>query len=124
MQTIQAIDPPVQNTICAWNQEFYGRVQITQGIIQEVHRAVAIQMVRSLLWRQENRGKTIKFYGEMQEVNISGTTNTGGTQKLDTPLKGIQDPSPWNPDNPLNGIQNLVLNGIWSQWLRGLTVPT
>ena len=54
----------------------------------------------------------------------SGTTNHRGTQKPDNPLKGIRNPIPWSPDNNLKGIWYLVQNGTWSQWTRGLTVPT
>ena len=54
----------------------------------------------------------------------AGTINPRGTQKLDNPLKVIQNPNPWNPDNPLKGIWDLVQNRTWSQWPRGLTLPT
>ena len=54
----------------------------------------------------------------------SGTTNPGVTQKTDNPLEGIWNPIPWKPDNPLKEIRNIVPNRIWSQWLRGLKVPT
>ena len=40
----------------------------------------------------------------------AGTTNTGVTQKMDNPLKGVQNPIPWKPDNTLKGIHNLVPN--------------
>ena len=53
-----------------------------------------------------------------------GTTNPGGTRKLDNPLKGIRNPIPQDPDNPLKGIQDLVQNVTRSQWPRGLTIPT
>ena len=51
-----------------------------------------------------------------------GTTNPGGTRKQDNPLKGIWNPIPWKPDNPLWEIRNIVLIGIHSQWSRGLTI--
>ena len=54
----------------------------------------------------------------------AGTTNPGGTQKPDNPLKGIRNSIPRNPDNPLKGIQDLVKNGTRSQYQRGLTVQT
>ena len=57
-------------------------------------------------------------------VIFSGNTNPGGTQKPDNTLKGIHNIIPQNPDNLLKGIRNLVTNGIWSQWPRGLTIPT
>ena len=38
----------------------------------------------------------------------AGTTNHGGTQKSDNPLKGIQNPIPCNLNNPLKGIRDLV----------------
>ena len=57
-------------------------------------------------------------------IGCDGTTNTGVTRKPDNPLKIIRNPIPQKPDNPLKIIQNLVPNGIWSQWPRGLNVPT
>ena len=54
----------------------------------------------------------------------SGTNNTGVTWKPDNHPKGIRNPIPQKPDNSLKGICNLVPNGIYSQWARGLTVPT
>ena len=57
-------------------------------------------------------------------VALSGTTNPGGTRKTYNPLKGIHNPIPWNPDNPLKGIRDLVPNGTRSQWPKGLTVRT
>ena len=53
-----------------------------------------------------------------------GTTNHGGTQKPDNPLKGIWNSIPLKPDNPLKGIHNIVPNGMQRQWQRGITVPT
>ena len=53
-----------------------------------------------------------------------GTTNTYITRKPDNTFQGIQNKIPKKSDNPLKGMQNLVPNGIWSQWPRGLTVPT
>ena len=50
-------------------------------------------------------------------------TNPGGTQKLDHPLKVTRNPIPWNPDNPLNGINYILPNEIRRQWPRGLSVP-
>ena len=44
----------------------------------------------------------------------SGTTNPGGTRKLDNPFKGIRNPMTQNPDNPCKGIRDLVQNGTWS----------
>ena len=57
-------------------------------------------------------------------IGCTGTSNPEGTQKPDNPLKGIRNPISRNPDNTLNGIQYLVQNGTWSQWLSGLPVPT
>ena len=57
-------------------------------------------------------------------IACAGTTNPGGTQKPDNPLKGIQNPIPRNLDNPCKRILELVPNGIQSQWPRGLTAPT
>ena len=54
----------------------------------------------------------------------SGTTNPRGTQKFDNPLKGVRDTFPQDLDNPLLGIRDIVKNGTWSQWPRGLTIPT
>ena len=48
----------------------------------------------------------------------------GGTRKPDNPLKGIRNPIPQDPDNPLKEIQDLVQNGTWRQWPRGLTIST
>ena len=56
--------------------------------------------------------------------HCDGTTNPGGTRKVDNPLKGIWDPITRYPDNPLKGIQDLVPNIIRSQWPIWLTVPT
>ena len=56
-------------------------------------------------------------------IEIYGTTNPGVIQKPDNPLNWTRNPLPWNPDNPLKGIRNLVENGIWIKWPRGLTVP-
>ena len=39
---------------------------------------------------------------------IYGTTNPGGTQKLDNPFNEIGNPSTCNLNNPLKGIRNLV----------------
>ena len=39
----------------------------------------------------------------------AGTSNPGVTRK---------------PDNPIKGIWNLVRNGTWNRWMRGLTVQT
>ena len=55
---------------------------------------------------------------------FAGTTNLGGTRKPNNPLKGIRNPIPQNPDNPLKVIQDLLQNGTQIQWPRGLTVPT
>ena len=52
-----------------------------------------------------------------------GTTNPGGTEKPDNPLKGIWNPIPQDPDNPLKGIQYLVQNGTRSQFSIELTIP-
>ena len=57
-------------------------------------------------------------------VKTAGTTNRGGAQKPNNPLKGIRNPIPWNPENPLKGIRDLVQNGTRTQWPRGLTLPT
>ena len=54
----------------------------------------------------------------------AGTNNPGGTRKPNNTLKRIWNPIPQNPDNPLNGIMDIVQNRIRSQWPRGLTVPT
>ena len=45
---------------------------------------------------------------------FAGTTNPGGTQKPDNPLKEIRNPIPRNPDNPLKRIHNLVPKGSGS----------
>ena len=55
---------------------------------------------------------------------VAGTNNPGGIQKPDNPLEVIRNPIPWNPDNPLTGIQDLVQKGTLSKWPRGLTIPT
>ena len=54
----------------------------------------------------------------------AGTTNTRGTVKPYNTLKGIRDPIPQNPDNPLKVIQYIVPKAIRSQWSIGLTIPT
>ena len=54
----------------------------------------------------------------------AGNTNPGGNRKPDNTLKGIRNPIPQDPDNPLKRIQDLVQNGTRSQWPRGLTIPT
>ena len=56
--------------------------------------------------------------------NNSGTTNPGGTQKPDYPLKGIRNPIPQDPEYPLKGIRNLLQNGTRSQFPREFTIPT
>ena len=55
---------------------------------------------------------------------ISETTDSGGTWKPDNLLKGIWNIIPQNLDNPRKGIRELLPNGIRSQWLGGLIVPT
>ena len=55
---------------------------------------------------------------------FAGAINPKGTRKLDNPLKGIRNPTPQNPYNPLNGIRDLVPNGTRRQWPREFTVPT
>ena len=61
---------------------------------------------------------------QMNSHKVSGTTNPGVTQKPDNTLKGNWNQIPWNPNNLLKGIHNLVPNGIQRQWPIGLTVPT
>ena len=59
------------------------------------------------------------------ERGCARTTNPGETQKPDnTPLKGIRNTIPWNPDNSIKGIQYLVQNRARSLYPRELTVPT
>ena len=48
----------------------------------------------------------------------------GGTWKPDNTLKGIYNQISRNLDNTLKEIRNLEPNRTWSQWPRGLTVPT
>ena len=55
---------------------------------------------------------------------IYGTRNLGVTHKSDNPLKAIHNTFHRKPDNPLNGIQNLVPNGTRNQWPRWLTIQT
>ena len=57
-------------------------------------------------------------------VKSAEITNPGVTRKLYNTLKGIQNPIPRRPDNPLKGIHNLAPNGIHNQWPIGFTVPT
>ena len=52
----------------------------------------------------------------------AGTTNPGVTQKPYNPLNVIRKPIPWNPDNPLKGIQDLVKNRTRIQCPIGLTI--
>ena len=56
-------------------------------------------------------------------TGCSRTNNPGVTRKPYYTFKRIRNPIPWNPDDPLKVIQNLVPNGIRSQWPIGLTVP-
>ena len=65
-----------------------------------------------------------RYITSIQKLNNIGTTNPGGTQKPDNPLKGIHNPISWNPDIPLKGIQYIVQNGTLSQFPIGLTVQT
>ena len=80
----------------------------------------AIQSIIVTPYSEENKIKemTCSLYPD-----CAGTTNPGVTWKPDNTLKGICNPIPLNPDNPLKGIRNLVENGIWIKWPRGLTVP-
>ena len=40
------------------------------------------------------------------------------------PLKGIRNPIPQDPDNPLKRIRDLLQNITRTQWPTGLTIPT
>ena len=57
-------------------------------------------------------------------IGCAGTTNPGVTQKPDNSHKGIRNPIPRNPYDPLKGIWNLGPNRIRSQYPIGLTIPT
>ena len=57
-------------------------------------------------------------------LQSAGTTNPMGTPKPDNPPKGIRNPIPRNPENPLKVIRDLVQNRTRIQWLIELTVPT
>ena len=59
----------------------------------------------------------------MQKMSVAGTTNTRVIRKPDNPIKRIWDLIPQEPDDPLKGIRELVQNGTWSQYPRGLTIP-
>ena len=61
------------------------------------------------------------FKPTTQEIENSQDWETGTRRKW----AGITNPRlTRKPDNPINGIRNLVPNGIRSQWTRGLTIPT
>ena len=78
--------------------------------------------------RKLGMGHLVKIYwGEgiwFSSLGLSVNTNHGVTQKTNNLLKGIRNPIPRKLYNPLYLIRNLVPKIIWSQWLRGLTVPT
>ena len=65
-----------------------------------------------------------KYHQTGTRRGCAGTTNPKGTRKPDNPLKGIRNPIPWNRDNPIKGMLDLVKNGTRRQWPRELTVPT
>ena len=68
--------------------------------------------------------KNLKYWSTDTGRGCGGTTNPRGTWKHDNTLKVTRNPILHNPDNPLNGIWNLVPHGIHSQCPKGLTVST
>ena len=69
------------------------------------------------IWNQQQKTQKNQNIGEME-------LEEGVMELADNVLKGIRNPIPRKPDNPIKEIWDLVLNGIWRQWPRGLTVPT
>ena len=63
---------------------------------------------------------------ENPKDGCDGTTNPGGIQKLDNPLKGIQNTITQNLDNPLKGIQDNPepVDERVNRTILGLTVAT
>ena len=56
--------------LVAWPRVLYKILQSTEGLVRQVSRSAATQRKRSLLRQQQKRGKTVKFDGTIEEVNI------------------------------------------------------
>ena len=94
------------------------------GCITKHHPIWHHRTMRPIYCKAKKKTSQIKRPSNWDRKRVFWNYQSQGNPETGYSLKGIHNPSPRKPDNPLKEIQNLVPNRIRIQCQRGLTVPT